>query len=265
MRYTVPTGSTKHKVMTVTESDRSGVQVISRAAAILRCLEGEPAGLSLGAIAKRIELPRSTVQRLVDALALEELLEVQGRGGICLGPALMRLASHSHVDITQKARPYLEELSRVTGETAVLSSASGSELMVLHSVVSTQPLRVSPIAGSFWSVYATSGGKVLLARMDDEAVVKLIGPDLKPLTPDTPTLPQLLEQLKHVREDGFAYDFGEHTVGIGAIAIGLQTPQGFYAIDVAGPVWRIEQAKDSVKAALLKCQEDLINGLRSIG
>ena len=58
--------------MTATDSDRGGVQVISRAAAILRSLEGEPAGLSLGEIAKRCGLPRSTVQRLGEALALEE-------------------------------------------------------------------------------------------------------------------------------------------------------------------------------------------------
>lgn len=251
--------------MTIQESDRGGVQVIARAAAILRCLEDEPMGLSLGAIAKRSGLPRSTVQRLVDALGQEELLEVHGRGGVCLGPALMRLASHSHIDITQKARPYLEELSGSTGETAVLVGASGSELLILQSVVSPNALRVAPVAGNFLSIYATSGGKILLSTLQDQAVRDLLGPELQQFTPKTPTLPQLLEQLEQVRADGFAYDFDEHTIGVGAIAVGLQTPQGRYAIDVVGPVWRIEQSLDSVKAALLKCQQDLINGLRSIG
>ena len=250
--------------MTIQETDRGGVQVISRAAAILRCLEDEPSGLSLGAIAKRSGLPRSTVQRLVDALAQEELLEVHGRGGVCLGPALMRLASHSHVDITQKARPYLEELSRVTGETASLVSASGAQMMILQSVVSPHALRVAPIAGSFLSIYATAGGKILLSTMPDQAIGQLLGKALKPLTEKTPSLSQLLEQLETIREDGFALDFDEHTLGVGAIAVGLQTPQGRYAIDVVGPVWRIDQAKDAVKAALLKCRDDMVNGLRSI-
>ena len=43
---------------------RMGVQVIARAANILRSLEDEPEGLSLGDIAARVDLPRSTVQRL---------------------------------------------------------------------------------------------------------------------------------------------------------------------------------------------------------
>jgi DNA-binding IclR family transcriptional regulator len=250
--------------MTSAESDRSGVGVIARAAAILRTLEDEPTGLSLGAIAKKSGLPRSTVQRMVDALAQEELLEVHGPGGVCLGPALMRLASHSHVDITQKARPYLEELSRVTGETAVLTGASGAEQLILHSVVSPHALRVSPVAGNFLSIYATAGGKVLLSAMHPDAVLKMLGSELKRLTPKTPTLAQLLVQLEEVRHSGFAFDFDEHTLGVGAIAVGLQTPQGQYAIDVVGPVWRMEQSIEAIKDALTTCKQALTDAMRSI-
>jgi DNA-binding IclR family transcriptional regulator len=250
--------------MTDSSSGRSAIQVITRAAAILRCLESEPHGLSLGAIAKRIELPRSTVQRLVDALVIEELLELHGAGGVCLGPALMRLASHSHVDITQQARPFLEKLAQMTGETAVLETANGDNLLILHSVVSGQALRVSPVAGNMFSIYATSGGKILLSRMDDDAVIRLIGPQLKPLTSHTPTLNQLLAQLKQIRKEGFAYDFDEHTPGVGAVAVGLETPQGSYAIDVVGPVWRLQAALDSIKEALLTCQDGLNKALRSV-
>ena len=250
--------------MTGQESERGGMQVISRAAAILRCLEDEPNGLSLGAIAKRIDLPRSTVQRMVEALALEDMLEVHGRAGVCLGPALMRLASHSQVDITQKARPYLEELSRVTGETAVLTGAWGKELMILHSVVSTHSLRVVPVPGSFLSIYASSGGKTLLAAMDDEAVHDLLGPTLQGFTPNTPTLSQLMTQLEDIRRHGFAYNFNEYEIGVGAIALGLQTLQGRYAIDVVGPVWRITQAEEQIRAALIACRDGLADGLRSI-
>ncbi|MFK3971383.1 IclR family transcriptional regulator [Pseudomonas sp. NPDC087358] len=220
--------------------------------------------MSLGAIAKKSGLPRSTVQRMVDALVHEELLEVRGPGGVCLGPALMRLASHSHVDITQKSRPYLEELSRVTGETAVLIGASGSEVLILHSVVSPHALRVAPVAGNFLSIYATAGGKILLAAMHDDAVLKMLGAELKRLTPKTPTFKQLLVQLEEIRNSGFALDFDEHTIGVGAIAVGLQTPQGQYAIDVVGPVWRMEQSIDTIKAALTKCQKDLSDAMRTI-
>ena len=45
--------------------ERNGVQVIARAAQVLRVLEHETEGLSLGEIAGRVDLARSTVQRIV--------------------------------------------------------------------------------------------------------------------------------------------------------------------------------------------------------
>lgn len=164
----------------------------------------------------------------------------------------------------EKARPYLEELSRVTGETAVLIGACGSEVLILHSVVSPHALRVAPVAGNFLSIYATAGGKILLSTLHEEAVLKMLGTELKPLTPKTPTLAQLLAELGHIRLSGFAYDFDEHTVGVGAIAVGLQTPQGQYAIDVVGPVWRMEESIDTIKDALTACQRSLSDAMRSI-
>ncbi|BDH45019.1 IclR family transcriptional regulator [Salmonella enterica subsp. enterica serovar Choleraesuis] len=249
--------------MTITETDRNGIQVISRAALIMRCLESEPGGLSLGAIAKRIDLPRSTVQRIVDALALEGLLEVQSAGGIRLGPALMRLASYSHIDLTRLARPFLELLSEKTGETVILVNANSSDMVILHSVVSHQALRVTPISGNFLSVYGTAGGKMLLSRMSNEAVKELLGPELKQLTENTPTLDELLVQLDQIRREGFAYDSDEHTIGVGAIAIGLDTPQGNYAIDLVGPLWRIKQHEQEIKQALLVCKDEFSRAMNS--
>ncbi|TWI52475.1 IclR family transcriptional regulator [Pseudomonas duriflava] len=252
--------------MTTVDLDRGGIQVISRAAAILRCLENEPAGLSLGAIAKRIDLPRSTVQRLVDALALEQLLEVHGAGGVRLGPALIRLASRSHGDITQRAKPFLEALSTRTGETAILVHAHGAELMALHVAISNQELRVAPVPGNFLAIHATSGGKILLAGMSDRAVTQLLNEPLRSLTPNTHTaLLPLLEELRQVRQEGFAYDREEHMIGVRAIATGIETPHGHYAISLAGPAFRIVAAQDELRAALDECRNALADALRSQG
>ena len=250
--------------MTISETDKGGVQVISRAAAILRSLEDEPTGLSLGAIAKKTALPRSTVQRMVDALSIEGLLEVRGRGAVCLGPAFMKLASHSHVDLTQVARPYLEELALATGETTVLISANGAELIVLHAVISNQALRVTPVGRMLFSMYATSGGKILLARLSDEEVLRLLGDSIESLTPYTPSLEMLMTQLQKVRDEGFAYSRQEHTQGVDSIALSIQSPQGRYAVEVVGPSWRIEKASEFIKTSLLKCQADLANVMRNI-
>src|ERR1051325_11211715 len=74
-------------------SDKNQVQVIARAAHILRALEGEDAGLSLGQIAARVSLARSTVQRIVASLEAEKLvIAASPTGRVRLGPAVRRLA-----------------------------------------------------------------------------------------------------------------------------------------------------------------------------
>ena len=69
-----------------------GIQVIARAASIMRALGSHPHGLSLAAIAQLVGLPRSTVQRIINALEEEFLVEALGpAGGFRLGPALGQL------------------------------------------------------------------------------------------------------------------------------------------------------------------------------
>src|SRR3972149_1459395 len=75
-------------------NDKSQVQVIARAATILRALEEENASLSLGQIAQRVNLARSTVQRIVSALETEKLvIAATPNGRVRLGPTILRLAA----------------------------------------------------------------------------------------------------------------------------------------------------------------------------
>ena len=70
------------------------IQVITRAANILRCLEDEANGLTLSQIAERVGLARSTVQRIVDALREEQLLiAASPTSGVMMRDLAMRLVA----------------------------------------------------------------------------------------------------------------------------------------------------------------------------
>ena len=86
-----------------------GTQVISRAADILRVLGEDTSGLSLGQIAKRVELPRSTVQRIVSALTLEGLVSTEK--GIKLGPEIHSLAQASSFGMRVRLRPVMRSIA----------------------------------------------------------------------------------------------------------------------------------------------------------
>ena len=94
-----------------------GVQVIARAASVLRALENRPEGLSLGQIAKEVGLARSTVQRIVAALAAEDfVVEAQPGRGVLIGPGLARIAASLGSNSAELLRPHLLALSDRVGD-----------------------------------------------------------------------------------------------------------------------------------------------------
>ncbi|MGC1305186.1 MAG: helix-turn-helix domain-containing protein, partial [Caulobacteraceae bacterium] len=73
--------------MTEESEANAGKQVIARAAAVLRTLENRDRGLTQAQIACDTGLPRTTVQRLVQALEAQQLVSSTA-DGVRLGPAL---------------------------------------------------------------------------------------------------------------------------------------------------------------------------------
>jgi DNA-binding IclR family transcriptional regulator len=146
--------------------ERTGIQVIARAAAILRSLEREPDGLSLGEIAKRIGLPRSTVQRIVAALGRERLLmsaSLQAR--VRLGPALVALGAAADVGTERIARPIMQELSDLADETVDLSILKAESAVFVEQIQGTQRLVAVSAVGKAFPLHCTANGKALLALL----------------------------------------------------------------------------------------------------
>ena len=106
-----------------------GIQVIQRAADILRSCRAHGRGLSLGAIAAEVNLPRSTVQRIVAALIQERLLQMGGRAGtIKLGSEIFSLADSQSVDVVETSQQHLKNLAEITGETVDLAKLNRDHL-----------------------------------------------------------------------------------------------------------------------------------------
>lgn len=93
------------------QTKSSNVQVISRAAKILRTLRVHPKGMSLSQIAKEVGMARSTVQRIVMTLEQERFVAASINGGYRLGPEIAMLASAVHSDLREEIRPFLVKLS----------------------------------------------------------------------------------------------------------------------------------------------------------
>lgn len=237
---------------------QAGIQVIARAAAIMRALGNNPQGLSLAAIAQQVDLPRSTVQRIINALAEELLVEHAGpTGGVRLGPALGQLINQTQTDILSLTRPYLQRLSEQLQESISLCTLAGDRIYVIDRIVAERELRVVFPIGVSAQLYATAAGKVLLSEMAEADLGHLLPESLPMLTPSTPTRQQLLEQLEAIREHGFASEGDEFIEGVGSYAVALDTYLGLYALCVIGPTSRLTTVRDQVCQALLQCKQEI--------
>ena len=239
---------------------QSQVQVIARAAAILRALEDEAGGLSLGQIAQRVDLARSTVQRIVAALEAEKfLIAASPNGRVRLGPTILRLAASARTDFVAVVRPYLTQLSSELKETVDLSVVKNDHLVFIDQVIGSQRLRMVSAVGETFPLYCTANGKAYLATLDDAAVAELIGTSYEQRTPRTLTrLEDLLRDLKTVRKTGVAIDREEHALGVCAAGVVTRDPVGnAVAISVPVPAQRFYKHQRSIVARLQATKEAL--------
>ena len=236
------------------------IQVIARAASILRTLEAEPDGLSLGQIAQRVKLARSTVQRIVAALAAEKfLIAASPNARVRLGPTILRLAAAARTDFVAGARPFLVQLSAELKETVDLAVVRGDHLVFVDQVTGSHRLRAVSAVGEAFPLHCTANGKAYLAELDAAGVERLIGTNYEQRTPRTITrYDNLLRELKAVRKSGVAVDREEHTRGICAAGVVLRDPLGdIIAISVPVPAHRFYEHQRLILARLRATKEAL--------
>ena len=230
------------------------VQVITRAAAILRCLAAAPHGRSLAELAAEVGLPRSTVHRLIKALETEGLVSpVSTSAGFRLGPGLLQMASASREWLVDQVHPELVALSGRLRETVDLAVLSGDRVVFIDQVARPQRLQAVSAVGVSFPLHSTANGKALLAVLEDPDVRRLLPARLRRFTCHTITSRDvLLAELEEVRATGLAWDREENDIGICAVGTAVDTPVGLpTAVTVPVPASRFTGREEELGKALL--------------
>lgn len=232
----------------------TGVQVIARAAGILRAVKDAPHGLSLGQIAKREDLPRSSVQRIVQALVSEGLLlPASGRDGVRIGPELERLAGASSKNPAQNISRHLRELGESVGETVDLATLSGGSAVFLDQMQGSHRLVALSAVGERFPLHCTANGKAILSLHSKEDAEVLIGKSL--LEHPSHKLRNrrtLLRELEDARRTRLSFDFEEHGQGIFAIGTAFRGADGSpLAVSIPVPAQRFAEQREYLAEQLL--------------
>lgn len=220
--------------------DRSGVQSVSRAFDVLEALaEGGP--MSLSQLAVVIDLPLTTVHRLVGSLTTLGYVIGDSAKQYSLAPRLMHLGERAGRMLSRWAMPHLTAVVDEVGETANLAMLDGDQVVYVAQVQSGHSMRMFMEVGRRVHPHCTAVGKVLLARMpagDVEAMVRRTG--LPAQTEHTlTTLPELTAALDRARANGYALDEGEQEVGVRCVAVAVAGSTMPLAISVSGPAPRM--------------------------
>lgn len=241
----------------------SSVQSIDRAFSILHALAAGPAGVT--EIADRVDLPKSTVSRLLSTLeGLGAVEQVSAGGNYRIGPMLGTLAAATQPgrSLIAVARPHLVELERLSGEAAGLSIPDGGDMLYLDQVTPDTELQVRDWTGHRIPMHAVPSGHVVLAADDDLAATVLAGP-LEAFTAHTLVRPDALRRrLAEVRDRGYAIAFEEYAADLNSIAAPVRTTAGrvVAAIHVYGPATRFPGDRDADEiGALVRDTADRIN------
>lgn len=234
------------------------VQSLERAFAILAAIADRPAGVS--ALALQLELPKSTVSRLLSSL--EELgaaERVDGRRW-AVGPGVEALLGPTPLErsLAALARPELARLVETLGEDAGLGLPDGHEVHYVVQVECDHPVQVRDWTGTRAPLHTVPSGLVLLADWPDNAVAAYAADGLAALTPQTVIdLEQLRARLEDVTRSGYAWGLEEYAEGINSVAAPIRDAHGraVAAIHVHGPAYRFpthgeeERATEEVVAA----------------
>jgi DNA-binding IclR family transcriptional regulator len=220
----------------------SRVQSIARAFDVLASLTEGPRGVT--ELATRVGLPKSTVARMLGALALEGAVEqIPGDTRYRLGPRLGALATGVRPTrrLVSIAHPYLVELATQSGEATGLSVPEGPTMHYVDQVESPNPVQVRDWTGTRIPMHAVSSGQVFLAHFPPPAMSRFLATPLERFTDQTITdASGLLARLREVRRDGYSWVREEYAIGINSVAAPIADADGevIGAVHVHGPSYR---------------------------
>jgi DNA-binding IclR family transcriptional regulator len=183
------------------------MQPVVRALRVLSAVADSAGGAGLQELAEALDLPISTVHRLLSVLESEKYVVRTTRDKrFLLGPAVQSLLARTSSDrLRRVAEPTMAQLNRATGETVFLAELFGKEVVCIALSEGTRPLRLSVRLGHALPLHAAAAARVILGYLaESEAASLLDDVELTRWTPQTITdRAELLRHLVLVRERGF--------------------------------------------------------------
>jgi IclR family pca regulon transcriptional regulator len=242
--------------------DRPGyrVEALAKGLRILSLFDEQRPSWRVTDLAATAGLPMPTVYRVVMTLVSEGYLDHLPNGEYRPGVRTLTLgtAALRSLDLVGIATPKLTELGQRTGETVNLAVLSGDRVLYLIRLRNSDLVTANIQVGSTLPAVHASIGKLLLAYLDeadlearitDASFAASSGPNAKL------SLAELREELRAIRDQGWAMQDEELAYGLRSVAGPVTGPDGHVVAGVNLAVqardWSTQRIIRELKPAVL--------------
>jgi len=222
----------------------TGTQAVDRAARLVTEVVHAPDAVTFTELATATGLAKSTTSRLLDALERGGLVRRDADGRFSPGEVFVRYAwrGGAEAGLTEVAKPFLDRLGELTGETVNLGVAHDGMVEQIAQVDSRYLIGGTNWLGRPVPLHCAALGKVLLAY----GAIELPPGRLEARTARTITSRAALdESLQQVRHSGYAITDEELEPGLVAVAAPVFRDGAAVvaALSVSAPASRLTPAR----------------------
>ncbi len=242
---------------------RGSASVLLNGLHVLEAFSIDQPVLGVTEIARRVNLHKSTVSRILATLEQAGYVEREDAGGrFRLGLGLIALAGPllADLDVRRVAQASLRQLAERTGETTALMVWNGHESVVVEQVPSPKQVKHTATIGTRYDTYESSSVKVFLADLPVAEVDRLFERRLLAGTYDEHTVESYVSELQQVREQGYALNDGRTSVEEVGVAAPIRDHRGevVAAALLSAPRFRVPPALLEVLARdVAQCAQEI--------
>lgn len=217
-------------------------------ALVERVAEWQPIGAS--ELARRMDLPKATVHRLLLALEAYGWLERDGgtrpRWSVTIKPISIggRAIEHNS-GLRMAALSVMDALRHETGETVHLGLLQGDNILLIERIDGINSVNIFLPTGTSWDLSWSSGGRCVLANLPAERQDAFLATPRFRRKSETDLVPPeaLRAELALIRERGYAISVGLPPAASSSVGAAIfdQHGQAFAGLSVTGGANRLRE------------------------
>lgn len=220
------------------------VQSVIKAFDLLETLAAEDVNATIPLLAKRLELSRNKVFRLLATLEAKGLIERdETSGSYSLGLHAFEMAQHilKSASLIRLAHPVMETLARKHDEAIYMTVMNNDEVLFLDMVDCFQQIKTADMVGQRFPFFTNAAGKAIKAMSSPDMIDRLGRRKGNKLS--IPDIQSLEKELNDIRTKGVAVDVDGLGEGVCAVAVAIRDYAGKVvgALTMLAPSFRMLQ------------------------